>query len=225
MRLLPSSRIGIIRLFVLVLVFAVIAIAHRDDCWFLLSRIPLLYRYFLYSPREGDIVFQSLPHSDLVDAIEGTTHSPYSHCGVVLRDEENRWVVIESVTNVHETPLLLWLLRGRGGNFAAYRLDPRFAPDISKFKAALLADLGQPYDFSYDMKKSGAFYCSDLVYLAFQKATGEGLGAPESLRELDWQPYRAFITSDAEGKLPLDRVMITPVRLSRAPQLHKVYGY
>ena len=34
-----------------------------------------------YSPREGDVVFQSLPRGDLVDAIEGITNSPFSHCG------------------------------------------------------------------------------------------------------------------------------------------------
>ncbi len=40
-----------------------------------------------YRPQQGDIVFQSLPNPwgmDLVDAIEGSTASPYSHCAMVF---------------------------------------------------------------------------------------------------------------------------------------------
>ena len=46
-----------------------------------------------YQPREGDIIFQSLPKMDLVLAIEGCTESKFSHCGVVIKDNvrENRF--------------------------------------------------------------------------------------------------------------------------------------
>jgi hypothetical protein len=43
------------------------------------------YSYLRYSPKEGDLVFQSLPKMDLVVAIEGVTHSPYSHVGIVIK--------------------------------------------------------------------------------------------------------------------------------------------
>jgi hypothetical protein len=36
-----------------------------------------------YQPREGDIIFQSLASGALAEAIEGTTQSSYSHCGIV----------------------------------------------------------------------------------------------------------------------------------------------
>ncbi|MEI9999566.1 MAG: hypothetical protein WDO13_10575 [Verrucomicrobiota bacterium] len=39
-------------------------------------------------------------------------------------------MVIEAIFNVHETPLFLWELRGRGGAFDAYRLDPKYASII-----------------------------------------------------------------------------------------------
>src|SRR5258708_39193676 len=119
MRLLPSNRADTLRLALLLCILAVLGYFNRAQCYFLLTRAPILYYYFCYSPREGDVVFQSLPHGGLVDAIEGITHSPYSHCGVVLRNDKNQWVVIEEIVNVHETPLFAWEFRGRGANFTA----------------------------------------------------------------------------------------------------------
>jgi hypothetical protein len=62
-----------------------------------------------------------------------------------------------------------------------------------------------------------------LVYLAFDKASGEKMGTLEKLGDLDWKPYEHFIQSEQGGRLPLDRVMITPASLAHAPQLHEVY--
>jgi hypothetical protein len=223
MRLLPSNRAERLRLLALFFVFAVLAWFYGAQCLFFLTRTPALYYYFRYTPQEGDVVFQSLPHGDLVDAIEGITHSPYSHCGVVLRNDKNQWVVVEAIFNVHETPLFAWEFRGRGGSFSAYRLDPKYAPIIPEFKKYLLSYVGRPYDFDYDMTNDNAIYCSDLAYLAFNKACGEKMGTLEKLRDLDWKPYENFIKSEQRGALPLDRVMITPASLARAPQLKEVY--
>ena len=177
---LPSNRTERLRLFALMFVFALLAYFNREQCSVLITRVPVLYcYYFCYSPQEGDVVFQSLPHGDLVDAIEGITRSPCSHCGVVLRNDKNQWVVIESIYNVHETPLLSWMLRSRDGNFAAYRLDSKYSPLIPKFKKDLLSYMGRPYDFDYDMTNGQSVYCSDLVYLAFDKASGEKMGTLE----------------------------------------------
>jgi len=216
MKILPTTPILRWRLLSLVFVFVLLAFFFR-------GQLPLLYVYASYSPQEGDIVFQSLPHNDLVDAIEGITHSPWSHCGVVLRNDRGQWVVIESIQNVHEVSLFSWILRCRDGNFAAYRLDPKYSSLLPVFKKKLLTYSGQPYDFDYDMNKGHGVYCSSLVYLAFVQASGEKLGTLKKLGDLDWQPYEAFIKSEQGGALPLDRMMITPASLARAPQLHEVY--
>jgi hypothetical protein len=214
MRIWPANRVGNLKLALLFCAFLIVAyFAHFQDYFY----------YFRYSPKEGDVIFQSLPHNDLVDAIEGITHSPYSHCGVVLRDKNDVWVVIEALGPVGETPLLGWIKRGRGGDFAVYRLDPKYEPLIPEFKKQLLAFLGRPYDSNYDMSNGHAVYCSDLVYLAFNSAAGEKLGTLERLRDLDWKPFEDFIKSEQGGGLPLDRVMITPASLSRATQLKEVY--
>ena len=220
--LFPNKRSGRWRLAILLAVFAVLGYVNREQCSFLLKRAPALYYYFHYSPQEGDVVFQSLPHGALVDAIEGVSHSSYSHCGVVLLNGQRKWVVIESLGNVHETSLFTWIFRGRGGSFTAYRLDSKYAVFIPRFKKDLLAYTGYPYDFDYDMSRHQGVYCSDLVYLAFDKASGEKMGELERLGDLDWKPHRNFIQAEENGKLPLDRLIITPASLAEAAQLHRV---
>jgi hypothetical protein len=168
MQILPSGRGAKIRL---ALLFAVLAWA----CW--LGKAWVLVYYLTYSPQEGDVVFQSLPHGELADAIEGVTRSPYSHCGVVLR-ENGEWVVIEAIVSVHETPLLRWMQRGRGAGFAVYRPDARFQAVMPQFKTALRSYLGKPYDYDYEMSDK-AIYCSELVYKGFKTASGEELGKLE----------------------------------------------
>jgi len=214
MKIWPTNRANFLKQALLLCAFLTVAyFAHFQD----------YYYYFQYQPKEGDVIFQSLPHSDLVDAIEGITHSPYSHCGVVLHDKNNLWVVIEALGNVSETPLLGWIKRGRGGDFTVYRLDSKYESLIPEFKKDLLSYSGWPYDFDYDINNGHSVYCSDLVYLAFDKAAGEKMGMLEKLRDLDWKPYEEFIKSEEGGLLPLDRVMITPASLARARQLKKVY--
>ena len=222
-RIFPSSRLGRLRLGALLLTFGLLIGTHRHECVFLLDRSPVLYRYLSYLPKEGDILFQSLPHGAEVDTIEGITHSPYSHCGVVLRDSKQHWVVIEALFNVHETPLILWMLRGREGRFTAYRLDGRYNSFLPKFKKELLGYQGRFYDFDYDMTDDRALYCSDLIYLSFLKASGEKMGSLQRLGDLDWKPYESFIRAQQGGKLPLSRWMITPAFLAEAHQLHQVY--
>lgn len=211
MKILPSTIAGRVRLSLLVGLFLVAAY---------FSNIQVLYYYLAYSPREGDIVFQSLPHCELADAIEGVTHSPFSHCGVVIR-EGGKWVVIESIANVHTTPLLRWMQRGRSAGIAVFRLDPKYTPIIPEFTKNLSSYSGLPYNFDYTMADD-QMYCSGLVYKAFLKTTGEQMGTLQKLGELDWKPFESFIKSIQSDHLPLDRVMITPASLSRAPQLHEI---
>ncbi len=107
---------------------------------------------------------------ELVDAIEGVTHSPYSHCGVILR-EKNRWVVIESIGEVRETPLFEWMQRGRGAGVAVYRLKSKYASALPEFKKQLITYLGRRYDYDYAMSDD-AIYCSELPFKAFRTVTG-----------------------------------------------------
>ena len=180
-----------------------------------------------YGPQAGDFVFQSLPHNPLIDAIEGSSGSPFSHCGIVKeRDGVKRrgdpWVVIEAIGPVKETPLTAWIAQGRDSAFVAFRLRPPLADKIPAIIAAAGNYGGRPYDIHYDMD-DGKIYCSELLYKAVRDATGRKLGKMRKLGELNWQPYEKVIRGIENGGLPLDREMITPRDFSEAPELRQVF--
>ncbi len=175
-----------------------------------------------YEPREGDIVFQSLPPGPLVAAIEGITASPFSHCGVVMRDPDGRWVVHEAIGVVRLTPLHLWIVRGRGARIDAWRVRDTTSFDVEKLRAALGRHTGKAYDYRY-APEDNEIYCSELVYKAYRDASGLELGVWEKLGDLHWRPFEAFIREMEGGPLPLDRTMISPVSVTRSALLEKVY--
>lgn len=173
-----------------------------------------------YEPREGDIFFQSFPHSPLTETIEGVTESPLSHCGILHRHEEG-WVVIEAVEPVRETPLADWIRRGREGVYVVFRLKDPYRDRIPAMVAAARTYLGRPYDmrFTFDDRK---IYCSELVFKAFRDAGGGELGTIQKLGDLNWRPHEIYIRRLEGGPLPLERELITPRSVSEAPQLEKV---
>ncbi len=175
-----------------------------------------------YQPQEGDIVFQSLPHNPIIDAIEGATDSPFSHCGI-LHGGAAGWLVIEAIGPVKETDLAAWIAQGREKHYSAFRLQDPYRPKIPAFIKAAQSYEGRPYDIHYDMDDA-AIYCSELIYKAFLRATGEEMGRIQMLGELRWLPYSDVIKQIEGGKLPLERKMITPRSLSEAPQLAKVFA-
>ena len=177
----------------------------------------------LYNPQDGDIIFQSLPRNKLTKTIEGTTHSPYSHCGVVLK-KDNKWVVIEALVKVKYTSLSKWIRQGRYGKFAVYRLKPGYKSVIPRFLEELKGFINLPYDFKYKMDDD-EIYCSELIFKAFKKASDEELGKLVKLGDLDWKPYEEIIEYFEGSKAPLERIMITPKHLSEARQLKKVFKF
>lgn len=211
MQFLPKTRAAKIRLTILLAVWLVVVVRFLA--------IPA-WRIWSYDPQEGDIVFQSLPRADLVDAIEGVSNSPHSHCGMVMR-KNGEWVVVEAIGSVRETPLWQWIIRGRGYSREIYRLKDKSGLDVEKLRTALYQFEGRPYDFHYAMGDT-EIYCSELVYKAYDRSHGIKIGEIEKLGSLNWKPFEAFIREMENGELPLDRDMITPVALTRSPLLVQV---
>ena len=174
-----------------------------------------------YEPHAGDFVFQSLPHNPLIDAIEGSSGSPFSHCGIIKRSD-GRWVVIEAIGPVKETALSSWIAQGRDKAFVACRLRDPLAKQVPAIIAAAERYEGRPYDIHYDMD-DGKIYCSELLYKSVRDATGRKLGRIRKLGDLNWRPYEQVIRSIENGTLPLEREMITPRDFSEAPELQEVF--
>ena len=70
--------------------------------------------------REGDILFQ-VSTSGQGKAIQLATNSPYSHCGILFKDN-NEWMVFEGVQPVKKTPLTEWIKRGQNNIVVSKRL-------------------------------------------------------------------------------------------------------
>lgn len=174
-----------------------------------------------FEPQEGDVVFQSLPRNPLINAIEGATDSPFSHCGVLHRAESG-WVVIEAIGPVKETPLVAWVAQSRDWRTTVFRLKAPYRDHIPAFIREAQAFEGRPYDIRYEFDDA-KIYCSELIYKAFRAASGEELGQLQALGELNWQPHTKVIESIEGGEVPVERKMITPRGLSEAMQLEQVY--
>lgn len=207
----PASRGGRWRLGALLAVLLAIV---------LFVYVPAALHYARYAPQEGDFIFQSLPRAELVRAIEGISGSKYSHVGLVVR-KDGGWYVREAAAHVADTPLFIWIARGRGGDIDVYRLQGPAAANIPAFVAASARYLGRPYDYRYSMDDA-AIYCSELLYKAYYDATGVRLGKLRKLGDLNWRPYVSTIEQYEGGPVPLGRDMITPYELSRAGELAQV---
>ncbi len=179
--------------------------------------------YYGYPPRDGDVLFQSSPRSALTNTIEGATHSPFSHCGLVVQ-EAGHWYVYEALEPVRRTALDRWIAQGRQRRFAAFRLKATHQPHVSGMIDYVRRQIGKPYDMRYQMDDE-KLYCSELVFKAYQSASGKPLGKLVRLEALDWKPYRRFIESLEQGPVPLDRELITPRDLAAAEELERVYSY
>ena len=165
-----------------------------------------------------------MPHTPLIDAIEGASQCPLSHCGIVGKNNNGDLIIYEALHGVEMTPLKKFLLRGRQQGFAVYRLKESYRAQIPATLAAVQKYLGRPYDIRYEMDDE-KIYCSELIYKAFRDVTGEELGRLVRLGDLKWQPYEATIRQLEQGVPPLDRLMITPRDLALAPQLELVQAY
>lgn len=177
-----------------------------------------------YTPQDGDVIFQPLPHGPVVWAIEGVTKSPYSHCGIVGQ-KNGRRVVYEAIGSVRITPLKEFLRRGRGGGFVVYRLRDEHRHHIPETLRCCEKYLGRPYDIRYRLDDE-KIYCSELVYKAFRDATdGQQLGDLVKFGDMNWGPYEALIRRIEGGPVPVDREMITPRDLARARQLEPVFSH
>ena len=174
-----------------------------------------------YQPREGDLYFQSLPRNAVVNAIEGASESPYSHCGILVR-KGYAWFILEAIGPVRETPLAKWINQARDRHYDVFRLEAEHERNIPAFIKAARKYMGRPYDIRYRMDDE-KIYCSELIFKGYRDATGKSLGKLVKFGDLKWVRHTPVILAIA-GSIPLNRIMITPRHLSEAKQLEKVFS-
>ncbi len=202
-----------VRIFLVLCVIAVLTVP--------LVFADLFLTYWRYQPQEGDLIFQSLPSSEVVKMIEGVSQSRYSHCGIVAW-KNGEWVVIEAIGPVKETPLFEWIYRGREFDFDVYRIDAE-TEVLTMMIAKARGYMGRPYDIKYAMDDE-KIYCSELIFKAYRDATGEALGKPQPLGKLNWKPYEKTIRKIEEGDPPLERMIITPAAITQSEKVSQAFG-
>lgn len=171
--------------------------------------------------RDGDIIFHT-SHSAQSQAIQVATGSPYSHCGLIfLRGED--WQVIEAVQPVKWTSLEAWVQRGKAGHFVVKRAAPE-APlssaALQQVRQVAEAFLGRDYDaaFGWDDQR---IYCSELVWKAYERATGLQLGELSELRSfrLEAPAVQTKLKERYGDRIPLDEPVIAPSAIFESPLL------
>ena len=113
-----------------------------------------------YTPQEGDVIFH-VSKSSQSTAIKIGTLSRYSHCGMIV-EENNKLYVLEAENGLEMTPIRQWLKRGRmGDHYRVMRL---------KDKQTLHIDhtTGGRYDSAF-LFNNGRYYCSELVWEQYKK--------------------------------------------------------
>ncbi len=167
--------------------------------------------------REGDVLFQHFD-SRLCDMIRDVTGSQLTHCGLVVYRAGKPYVLEAKSPAVSYVPLDEWFAQGWKGYYAHFRpkgISPEKIAQVVKRTDELL---GKTYDLQYEMGDE-KIYCSELIYKGFLRGAGVEIGRKQRLGDLKWQAHEAFIRLLAGGKLPLDRMMVTPATVAASPHL------
>ena len=162
---------------------------------------------------DGDLIFQT-SLSRQSTAIQKATHSKYSHCGLIFK-EGGDFVVIEAVQPVKRTPLDKWIAKGKDGHYVIKRL--KNATQVmtvevsSKLKKECQQFIGKNYDLTFEWSDE-KIYCSELIWKAYQRATGLEVGKLQKLREFDLtdESVKAKMKERYGDNIPLDETVISP---------------
>lgn len=174
-----------------------------------------------YTPREGDLLFQTSRSAQSV-AIQKATHSPYSHVGIVLF-HKGRPFVFEAVGPVKFTPLARWIHRGKNGRYVAKRMrKPLSHKMLAAIRHLAARYAGRPYDFTFDWSDK-RMYCSELVWKLYH-AGGVTLAPLAKLGSFDLRdPLVKRILKQRYGThVPLNEPVIAPSALFDSPLLTTV---
>ncbi|MCD4783006.1 MAG: hypothetical protein K8T10_04150 [Candidatus Eremiobacteraeota bacterium] len=171
--------------------------------------------------RDGDIIFQEIS-GELGGEISAITGSPINHCGLIFF-KEGELLVLEAADQVKLTPLKEWIFNGVDKKIALLRYKMANDNLISTVLIEAEKFRGNPYDYQYSMDDEN-IYCSELVYKAYKNGAGVKLCPLKKLRDLDYKGHEEFIKKLTNGKLPLDREIITPVDIYKSEKLYVIYN-
>jgi hypothetical protein len=163
--------------------------------------------------RDGDLIFQT-SLSRQSEAIQKATKSEYSHCGLIF-SKGSGFVVYEAVQPVKITPLDRWIAKGKGGHYMIKRLKNAdrvlTTESVLKLKNICQQFVGKNYDLTFEWSDEN-IYCSELVWKAYQRATGIEIGKLQKLKDFDLsdQVVKSKMKERYGDQIPLNETVISP---------------
>lgn len=172
--------------------------------------------------KDGDIIFHR-SNSRQAKAISLATHSDYTHIGIIFI-EDGKAYVYKAVQPVKRTPIKDWIQRGRNHRYVIKRLKNANSiltgERIRKLKKISTSFLGKDYDWQFGWSDK-RIYCSELVWKAYQRASGIEIGPLKKLKEFDLSSAEVKkIMKQRYGKnIPLNETVISPADIFNSPKL------
>ena len=133
--------------------------------------------------QDGDIIFHK-SQSSQSSAIAEATGSPWSHVGIIVKNGTDTYVA-EAIQPVTVTSLRSFVARGKNSEFRVYRFKYYNNKTMKlKLYSTLKEYYGKNYDIYFEFSNE-RIYCSELVYKVFKKVTGQEVGRPQKMKELN----------------------------------------
>ncbi len=188
--------------------------------------------------KEGDILFQDGECGDFCNAIRKVTNGyegrGFSHNGLLVKMGMD-WMVLEAISSgVTLTPLDTFLLRNLTPDgepkVVVGRLKEPHRPLIRNAVKVGKTLIGKPYDHAFDFFND-AYYCSELIHVAFMKAN---LGhpvfevSPMTFKDPDTQelfPVWETYFEDLGIPVPEGEPGLNPGSMSLDPALEIIYEF
>lgn len=180
--------------------------------WIVASALLLLSLPARGQVQSGDLVFQR-SRSAQAAVIAEVTGSAWTHVGVVFEREGALWV-LEAVEPVRWTRFDAWRRRGRGREYAVRRVrEPLDRDAVARLRTEGERLLGSAYDARFEWGDERV-YCSELVWLMFERALERRLVEPQRWRDLPLsRAARRLARARLGGLPPADGELVTPVAL------------
>lgn len=191
-----------------------------------------------YKPQTGDFLFLDLDCGSFCQAIKKVTYgidgTKPDHVGIVYINDKNRAYVIEADTKgVVKTRIDSFLNRSVDAKghpkVMVGRLKEEYRGSIDPAIKRLLALLGKPYDFAFDINND-SYYCSELLYKGFLDKANKPIFTLEPMTFNDPDTKAIFpIWDDYFKKLgipvPEGKPGLNPGSISRSDKIEIVYKY
>lgn len=173
----------------------------------------------------GDIFFTD-PASGQAKAIKIATRSEFSHCGIIF-SENKKWYILEAVQPVQIVPLDEFLNEKGNKNIKIKRYKNINSlltfTAIQKFYAFKKQVLNKNYD-PYFNWTDNEFYCSELVWKAYQRVLGIELCELKPLKNyfLDDPIVKKIMYERFGDHIPYDEHMVSPGDIYNSKDLELV---